>query len=645
MLLIQAHQVTKQYADDWVLQEVSCEIKSRDRIGLVGRNGSGKTTLLNLFIGKEKADRGGVHIQKGLNIGYMEQQFEHLLHFTVDEVINLAFHDLKQQEQNMRKLEVRMSDPALNESQLAAVLKEYDAAMKQFELQDGYEMEAKKLKTCTGLGITETMLSQSFADLSGGEKTKVILAKVLLEQPSLLLLDEPTNHLDVDAIEWLEQFLHNYPGAVLIVSHDRYVLDRVATQIWDVEDGELTVYPGNYSEFVREKEKRLLLQFEQYQEQQKKIKKMQETIKQLREWANQANPPNAGLHRRAASMEKALQRMEKIKRPILERSTIGLSFDADDRSGKDVIRLEKLSKTYADTCLFENIDLQVRYRERIAIIGKNGSGKSTLLRIILGQVQSDLGTVLLGSRTKVGYLSQYGIETDGQQTVIEAFREQVPVEEGKARQLLARFLFYGSAVFGKVQSLSGGEKMRLRLAQLMHQHVNLLILDEPTNHLDIESREVLEEAIQQFDGTVVAISHDRYFLNQVIEKMYWLEHGRLNLYLGNYDEAKRKREQSSRHAEAELNLYRHRPGIAGGGTETNVIRKKRPERSQQKETIEKDIAEIESQLSRLDDQLYQSEDQSPDQLQVWMEEKQELETKREQLYERLEIILSEEETV
>lgn len=641
MLLIHAHQVSKQYVEDWVLKEISCEIKSRDRIGLVGRNGGGKTTLLRLLTGKEKAEQGDVHTQKGLNIGYLEQEFGPYLHFTVEGVIDMAFHELNQLENHMRKLEVCMSDPAIHESQLSQVLTEYDSVVKRFELSGGYEKEAKKLKACTGLGISEEMLSRTFADLSGGEKTKVALAKVLLEQPTLLLLDEPTNHLDVDAIEWLENFLQEYPGAVLIVSHDRYVLDRIAIQIWDLEDGELTVYQGNYSEFVREKEKRLLLQFEQYQEQQKKIKKMQETIKQLREWANQANPPNAGLHRRASSMEKALQRMEKQRRPILERSSIGLSFGANDRSGNDVILLEKVAKSFGDNGLFENVNLHVRYGERIAIIGKNGCGKSTLIRIILGREAPDLGSVTLGSRVKVGYLSQYGIEADAGQTVIQAFREQIPVDEGKARQLLAKFLFYGSAVFAEVQSLSGGEKMRLRLAQLMHQHVNLLVLDEPTNHLDIESREVLEEALEQFDGTVIAISHDRYFLNQVFNKMYWLENRSLNLYLGNYDEAKQKRAELARLETVEPNRIRNKN--AENKTNTKGKRKQPFEPYNQQEAIEKRIIETEEQLSRLDDQLYQSNEQNPDQLHAWMEEKLEIEALRAQLYEQLEKMLSQEE--
>lgn len=641
MLLIHTHQLSKQYADDWILQDISCEIKSRDRIGLVGRNGCGKTTLLRLLTGLEKADRGDVHIQKGLHIGYLEQHFEPYLQLTVDEVLQLAFQDLQQLEHQMRKLESLMSDPTVQPTRLAEILKEYDSVVKRFELADGYEMEAKKIKVCTGLGLLAEMLKQRFDDLSGGEKTKVVLAKVLLEQPSLLLLDEPTNHLDVDAIEWLERFLQEYAGAVLVVSHDRYVLDRISTQIWDLEDGELTVYPGNYSEYVQEKEKRLLLQFEQYQEQQKKIKKMRETIKQLREWANQANPPNAGLHRRAGSMEKALERMEKIKRPVLDRSSIGLSFTAYERSGNNVVQLENISKSYGDNILFKNIDLQVRYRERIAIIGKNGCGKSTLLRIVLGELNPDQGTVTLGSRAKVGYLSQYGIETDAQQTVIEAFREQVPVEEGLARHLLAKFLFYGFSVFGKVESLSGGEKMRLRLAQLMHQHVNMLILDEPTNHLDIESREVLEEAIEQFDGTVIAISHDRYFLNQLFEKMYWLEHHKLNLYLGNYDAAKQKRAQLLREAAADQVQIENKKSVETG-TKTKVKDKRDAAPSIQKNTIEQQISKMEEELSRLEDLLYHSDEQSAEQLQSWAQEKETLEEQRDQLYEQWEMLLAEE---
>lgn len=366
---------------------------------------------------------------------------------------------------------------------------------------------------------------------------------MLLEKPDLLLLDEPTNHLDLSSIEWLENFVHSYDGAVMIISHDRYFLDRVITRIIDLEDGEITNYFCNYSTFVEEKEARLLAEFQQYKDQQKKIKKMKAAIKRLKEWANQANPPNDGMHRRAKSMEKALERIEKIKRPILERRRIGLAFESGGRSGRDVIELEEVSKSFGRRLLFDKAEMLVRFQERSAIIGENGSGKSTLLRIMLGELNPDSGTCKLGSGVKTGYLSQTGLEEDGDNTVLEAFRDKIVMDEGEARTVLAKFLFYGSHAFRRICDLSGGEKMRLRLAQLMYQDVNVLILDEPTNNLDIESREVLEESLQEYDGTILAVSHDRYFLNKLFERIYWLENQELFSYEGDYDRAREKRRE------------------------------------------------------------------------------------------------------
>lgn len=315
---------------------------------------------------------------------------------------------------------------------------------------------------------------------------------MLLQKPDLLLLDEPTNHLDLFAVEWLEQFLKEYNGTVMVISHDRYFLDEVVTKIFDLEDGEIHVYHTNYSRFVEEKEERLLQEFQAYQEQQKKIKKMKEAIKRLREWANQANPPNEGLHKRARSMERALERMEKLKKPILERKQMGLQFEGQERSGKDVVVMKEVSKGFAEHLLFNEANLHVRFQERAAIVGRNGTGKTTLLKLLLEQIEPDAGEIRIGSSVKIGYLSQHAYG-NRKSNVLEAFREYVAVTEGEARHILAKFLFYGPAVFKKVTQLSGGEKMRLRLAQLMYQDINFLILDEPTNHLDIESREVLEE--------------------------------------------------------------------------------------------------------------------------------------------------------
>ncbi|HET7628714.1 MAG TPA: ABC-F family ATP-binding cassette domain-containing protein, partial [Bacillales bacterium] len=330
---------------------------------------------------------------------------------------------------------------------------------------------------------------------------------------------------------------------VMVISHDRYFLDRTVTKIYDLEDGELQAYNGNYSAFVKEKEARLLAEFQQFEEQQKKIKKMKAAIKRLREWANRANPPNAGMHRRAGSMEKALERMEKLDRPVIERKKMGLELDAGKRSGRDVVRMENVTKSFDGRVLFREAGMHVRFGERAAVVGENGTGKSTWLRMMLGEERADEGKCALGTGVNVGYLSQDGLPGDENATVLEAFREQTTMDEGKARHVLAKFMFYGSQVFQRVKDLSGGEQMRLRFAQLMYQDVNFLILDEPTNHLDIDSREVLEDALEDFQGTLLAVSHDRYFLNKCFSRLFWLENATMTVYEGDYTYARRKRSE------------------------------------------------------------------------------------------------------
>ena len=482
------------------------------------------------------------------------------------------------------------------------------------------------MKVANGLQVTE-LFPRSFLELSGGEQTKVSLAYMLLQKPDLLLLDEPTNHLDLFAVEWLEQFLKEYNGTVMVISHDRYFLDEVVTKIFDLEDGEIHVYHTNYSRFVEEKEERLLQEFQAYQEQQKKIKKMKEAIKRLREWANQANPPNEGLHKRARSMERALERMQKLKKPILERKQMGLQFEGQDRSGKDVVVMKEVSKGFADHPLFNEVNLHVRFQERAAIVGRNGTGKTTLLKLLLEQIEPDAGEIRIGSSVKIGYLSQHAYG-NRKSNVLEAFREYVAVTEGEARHILAKFLFYGPAVFKKVTQLSGGEKMMLRLSQLMYQDIKILILDEPTNHLDIESREVLEEALEQYNGTILAVSHDRYFLNKLFEKTYWIDEHKLFEFAGNYAWARQKWEER---------------------LETQVIKQQRQgrksiETAPVKKKEARNIEEIETELMHVEEDIYTLECKMEHVVDVEMleqlyEEKTKKELLRAELYNELENIV------
>ncbi|HDR8064071.1 ABC-F type ribosomal protection protein [Bacillus thuringiensis] len=625
MTICSVNNVTKSFGGNTIFENISLEIKNGERVGLVGRNGSGKTTIFGLLTGRESLDAGAIHMKKGTRIGHVAQipKFDEAM--TVYDVLSSAFKVEKELEKEMHALEKNMAVEQ-EQSALEKLMERYGVIQEKFAFLGGYEIEANIMKVANGLQVTD-LFSRVFTELSGGEQTKVSLAYMLLQKPDLLLLDEPTNHLDLFAVEWLEQFLKEYTGTVMVISHDRYFLDEVVTKIFDLEDGEIHVYHTNYSQFVEEKEEKLLQEFQAYQEQQKKIKKMKEAIKRLREWANQANPPNEGLHKRARNMERALERIEKLKRPILERKQMGLQFEGQERSGKDVVVMKEVSKGFAGRPLFEQANLHVRFQERAAIVGRNGTGKTTLLKLLLEEINPDVGEIRIGSSVKIGYLSQhtYG---NVKSNVLEAFREYVAVTEGEARHILAKFLFYGPAVFKKVTQLSGGEKMRLRLAQLMYQDINFLILDEPTNHLDIESREVLEEALEQYNGTILAVSHDRYFLNKLFEKTYWIDECKLFEFAGNYAWARQKWEEK---------------------LEKQVIKQKRQGRKSVemvpvKEKKARNLEEIENELMHVEEDIYAIECEMEhvadvERLEKLYEEKTMKELLRAKLYSELENIM------
>ncbi|WP_134685982.1 ribosomal protection-like ABC-F family protein [Brevibacillus migulae] len=544
MIMIATKQVAKSYGYNPVLENITIEVKAGERIGIVGPNGAGKTTFFRLLAGLETPDAGEVFRAKGSRLAYLPQSPSYPDGWSGRKVIESAFAEVLALQAQMRQLEEEMAESAHDASRLERLMHWYQEAQERFEHLNGYQSEATIAQVVTGLGIPGMMLDTPFAQLSGGEQTKIGLAKLLCERCDVLLLDEPTNHLDVEAMEWLESFLCDYPGTVLIISHDRYFLDAVVTDIYEVDGGEITTYLGNYSFFVKEKEERLLRQFAEYEEQQKKIKKMQETIKRLKEWGNRSNPPNEAFHRRAKSMEKALARIERIEKPKLEADRMDLVFRQSDRSGEEVLIAEDVHKSFGDKPLFRQAQLRLRYGERKALLGPNGCGKSTMIKMLLGEQAPDQGTVKLGSSVKVGYLSQHAFTGEPKRRVIDLFRDTVAVSEGEARHRLARFLFYGEQVFKKLEHLSGGERMRLRLAQLMHQEINLLILDEPTNHLDIEARETLEEALADFQGSLLIVSHDRYFLQKTVDGVFWIDQGAIVHYEGTYEEAREKRKQT-----------------------------------------------------------------------------------------------------
>ncbi len=536
MIVLNVQQVSCNFVGNDIFNDVTFEVQDHDRIGLVGRNGSGKSSLARLIAGFDKPDSGSIALNKGATVGYLAQIPSYAADVKAVDVLYTAFEQVQAVAKRMAQLEALMGKTT-DDAELEKLLSKYGALQESYAMLDGYAVDSKVISVANGLQINH-LLESPFASLSGGEQTKICLGYILLKNPTILLLDEPTNHLDISAVEWLESYLRDYVGAVIIISHDRYFLDETVLRILDIDDGELTVYHGNYSAFVIEKEKRLLDQFKAFQEQQNKIKKMREAIKRLREWANQANPPSEALHRRATNMQRALDRIVKIKRPILEAKKMGLALESGDRSGKDVVTLTDVTKQFDDRVLFESASMHVQFGDHVAIVGDNGSGKSTILKMILGEEVASYGDVRVGSNVKIGYLSQHLFTDDSKMTVLEAFRDQVVITEGDARNILAKFLFYGPSVFQKVNRLSGGERMRLRLAQLMYQDVNFLVLDEPTNHLDIDSREVLEEALEDFNGTVLAVSHDRYLLNKLFDRTYWIQKEQLNYFPGNYSWAR-----------------------------------------------------------------------------------------------------------
>ncbi|WLD94834.1 ribosomal protection-like ABC-F family protein [Alkalihalobacillus sp. AL-G] len=539
MIVCSINQISKMYAGTWIFQDITLQLHEKERVALIGTNGCGKSTLMKCIAGIEHVDAGTLSYKKDITIGMLDQIPNVTEPVTVEELLKQSFEEVYKVEMQLNQVTEKMGDPK-EQHQLEKLYKHYASLQEKFEEMNGYAIESKINGVLQGLDL-EQLRTHTFQSLSGGEQTKVGLAAILLEEPDLLLLDEPTNHLDMEALDWLEDYLNNYNGTVLVISHDRYFLDRITTSTVEIDSGAIEQCKGNYSNFVQEKEKRLMIEFQAYQDQQKKIKKMKEAIKRMRDWANRADNPK--MHKRARNMERALERINKIDRPQLERKTAALEFQKAKRSGKDVIVVEAASKMIEDRILFSDINLLLQFQEKAAIIGKNGVGKSTLLRMILGEVPVEEGTVKLGASVKVGYLSQKGLVGYDDWTVVDAYRDVAEIEEGKARHRLSKFLFYGKEVFQKVKDLSGGERTRLRLAQIMAENVNFLILDEPTNHLDIDSREVLEEALEEFKGTMLVVSHDRYFLNKLIDRIFWIENEGLYSYIGNYEAVKQERLQ------------------------------------------------------------------------------------------------------
>lgn len=531
MIEIGMNNITKNFGYKNVLQGFKLEVMTGDRMALVGRNGTGKSTILKLIAGEEYPDKGAVSIRKGSSVGMLEQIPKlHKADTSTEQVLREAFLPLILIKERMSALE-ELLETEKDTAALDRLMEEYSKEQSRFIAQDGYSMEESFNRIVTGFHLEE-LLARPFNVLSGGQKTIVNLAVTILKKPDILLLDEPTNHLDIKTLDWFEGFLNKYNGTVLIVSHDRYFLDKVTTKTALLELGCTTIFNGNYTFSIKEQERLMLLEFEQYKNQQKKVNAMKAAIKRFRDWGTQKDNPK--FFKKAKELEKRLEKLELIDKPQLEKPKIPIAFSGE-RSGKEVLKLEDFSFSYGETQLFQGAKLLILEKDRVCLLGNNGTGKTTLIKAILGEVLDYSGRVKLGESAKIGYIPQEIRFQDDHASILDTFRREHSCTEAEARSTLARFFFCGDTVFKRVGSLSGGEKVLLKLALLMQSKVNFLILDEPTNHIDIDTRELLEAALLDFGGTLFFVSHDRFFLNTIPSKIIELSKNKLTCYDGNFD--------------------------------------------------------------------------------------------------------------
>ncbi|MBP2642123.1 MAG: transporter related [Firmicutes bacterium] len=527
MIDIALRDIEKYYGAHHLLKGVTFEVKTGDRVGLLGRNGTGKSTLFYILEGRVASDIGEKMLRKGAVVSLLEQTPEFVVECTAYDALYSAFSDLLEVKKQMTVLEEVMAKQ-LEESD---TLQKYGQLQQIFESREGYAMEENFGRVCIGLGLSSELLATSFSALSGGEKTRVMLGKLLLKKPDILLLDEPTNHLDVTAVEWLEGYLSEYKGTVVVISHDRYFLNKVVTRVIELVEGKVELYEGNYTSFREEKTARNNRQRQQFEQQQKQLKQMERAAKRMHEWAQRADNPS--MHKRAFAMEKRMERVEKIERPRRE-ALMKSRFSEQTFSGQEALIARNLQKNFGEQNLLNGLDFTLYKGERVALLGANGTGKSTLFKLIVDEMEADAGEVRLGDSIRAAYLPQIITFGQPERSVLDIARYELGIEEGEARRILAKYLFRGEDVYRKTENLSGGEKSRLCLCLLMQGDVNLLLLDEPTNHLDIDSREWLEEALDEFNGTVLFISHDRYFISTFATQIWELANGRLTKYPGDY---------------------------------------------------------------------------------------------------------------
>ena len=624
MIILSAKDLTKVYGTDVILENVSFHINKGERVGIVGLNGAGKTTLLRMLTGELASDGGECYISGDTRIGYLKQDGEFNSENTLIEEIENIFTDFPRMEKEMADIlkEVEALGDS-NADKSTRLLERYDHIHEDYRNRGGYSYKSEMTGVLSSMAFGEDTYNKKISTLSGGEKTRLALACLLLKKPDLLFLDEPTNHLDIGTLKWLEQYLKNYSGTIVLVSHDRYFLDQTVNRIFEIENHRLNIYEGNYSFYASERRARREAELRRYEKQQTEVKRQEEMIRRFKERGTEK------LAKRAASREKRLSAMELMDRPDSVKSRLKLNFKENFQSGKDVIYAENLSKTFGygsrSRQLFEGVNLDIKRGERICIVGANGIGKTTLLKMLLGQLEPTSGRLKIGHNVQMGYYDQGQQLLNNESTVIDEIHDEYRLySEPELRSILGRFMFRGESVFLKVGSLSGGEKARLSLLKLMMSGANLLILDEPTNHLDIESKEVFEESLLDFPGTCIIVSHDRYFLNRVPTRILELTSDGIVNYLGRYDYyVEKKQEQVRSGREYIKSLARETassPASDDGGdtpdnsqkaavssAEERRLKKEREAEERRaaraKAKLEEEIGELEKKIEDLENQL------------------------------------------